>query len=88
MHAAIEALREVFAPVTTSVMTTMAAFMPLMLLPGILGDFMRVIPIVVTLSLVISLIEAYWMLPAHIVAAKIDFKNRSEFQRKRESVTH
>ncbi len=88
MTAAIEALREVFAPVTTSVMTTMAAFMPLMLLPGILGDFMRVIPIVVTLSLVISLIEAYWMLPAHMVAAKIDFKHRSKFQLKRESITH
>ena len=88
MDAAIEALREVFAPVTTSVMTTMAAFMPLMLLPGILGDFMRVIPIVVTLSLVISLVEAYWMLPAHMVAAKIDYKHKSNTQLKRESVTH
>lgn len=88
MDAAIEALREVFAPVTTSVMTTMAAFMPLMLLPGILGDFMRVIPIVVTLSLAISLIEAYWMLPAHMVAARIDYRNKSTIQRKREAATH
>jgi len=64
--AAIAALREVFAPVTTSVLTTMAAFLPLMLLPGILGEFMKVIPLVVTIALAISLIEAYWMLPAHV----------------------
>ena len=67
--AAIEALREVFAPVTTSVLTTMAAFLPLMLLPGILGEFMKVIPLVVTIALAISLIEAYWMLPAHVSAS-------------------
>lgn len=64
--AAIEALREVFAPVTTSVLTTMAAFLPLMLLPGVLGEFMKVIPMVVTVALAISLLEAYWMLPAHV----------------------
>ncbi len=66
--AAIEGVREVFAPVTASVLTTIAAFLPLMLLPGIVGKFMFVIPFVVTLGLTISLIEAYWMLPAHMVA--------------------
>ena len=64
--AALGAVREVFAPVTSSVLTTMAAFLPLMLLPGIVGKFMFVIPFVVTLGLAISLIEAYWMLPAHM----------------------
>ena len=67
-RAAIEALKEVIAPVTSSVLTTMAAFMPLMLLPGIMGEFMLVIPLVVTVALAISLAEAYWMLPAHIIA--------------------
>jgi multidrug efflux pump subunit AcrB len=67
VHAAsIGAVREVFAPVTSSVLTTIAAFLPLMLLPGIVGKFMFVIPFVVTLGLAISLIEAYWMLPAHM----------------------
>ncbi|MCP5269513.1 MAG: efflux RND transporter permease subunit [Zoogloeaceae bacterium] len=64
--AAGSAVREVFAPVTASVLTTAAAFLPLMLLPGIVGKFMFVIPFVVTLGLLISLIEAYWMLPAHM----------------------
>lgn len=87
LEAAIGALREVFAPVTTSVLTTIAAFMPLMILPGILGDFMSVIPLVVTLALIISLVEAYWMLPAHITVAGINFKHRSASQRKREAIT-
>ncbi len=88
LKAATEALAEVFAPVTTSVMTTMAAFLPLMLLPGILGEFMKVIPIVVTLALTISLLEAYWMLPAHVIAAKLNFTNPSRQQQKREDITH
>ena len=70
LDAAIDALREVFAPVTTSVLTTMAAFLPLMLLPGIMGDFLRVVPLCVALALAISLLEAYWMLPAHVSFAK------------------
>ncbi len=69
LDAAIDALREVFAPVTASVLTTMAAFLPLMLLPGIVGKFMFIIPFVVTLGLAISLVQAYWMLPVHVVAS-------------------
>ncbi len=88
LQAATEALYEVFAPVTTSVMTTMAAFLPLMLLPGILGEFMKVIPIVVTLALAISLLEAYWMLPAHVIAAKLNLTKPSRQQQIREAATH
>jgi multidrug efflux pump subunit AcrB len=68
LPAALGALREVGLPVTTAVMTTMAAFLPLMLLPGILGKFMFVIPFVVTVGLAVSLIEAFWILPAHVIS--------------------
>lgn len=68
LTAAFAALKEVGLPVTTAVMTTMAAFLPLMLLPGILGKFMFVIPFVVTVGLAVSLIEAFWILPAHVIA--------------------
>ena len=88
MHAVIESLREVFAPVTTSVLTTIAAFLPLVLLPGILGDFMRVVPLVVTFALLISLFEAYWMLPAHVLALKVSFADPGPAQKKREEITH
>ncbi|MEW6512806.1 MAG: efflux RND transporter permease subunit [Pseudomonadota bacterium] len=69
LEASIDAMREVFAPVTSSVLTTMAAFLPLMLLPGIVGKFMFIIPFIVTLALAISLLEAYWILPVHVVTA-------------------
>ncbi|MFT4927327.1 MAG: multidrug efflux pump subunit AcrB [Phenylobacterium sp.] len=81
-------LREVISPVTSSVLTTMAAFLPLMLLPGILGKFMLVIPLVVTLALAISLIEAYWMLPSHLLGANVNFQRRSKFDDKRQHALH
>lgn len=88
LTAAIEALREVFAPVTSSVLTTVAAFLPLVLLPGILGDFMMVIPLVVSTALLVSLVEAYWMLPAHVIALDINFDSRFRIQHRREAATH
>ncbi|MGR8949926.1 MAG: efflux RND transporter permease subunit [Gammaproteobacteria bacterium] len=87
LTAALDGLREVIAPVTTSVLTTMAAFLPLALLPGILGEFMRVIPIVVTVALAVSLLEAYWMLPAHVVATRINLDKPSKVQRLRIAFT-
>ena len=88
LTAAIDSLREVGRPVTTAVLTTMAAFLPLMLLPGILGDFMRVIPMVVTIALAISLVEAFWMLPAHVIAARVSFDRPSRIHRHRVHITH
>ena len=67
--AAIDALREVGKPVTAAVFTTISAFAPLMLLPGILGDFMLIIPLVVTVGLLVSLIEAFWILPSHVITS-------------------
>lgn len=87
VQAGIEALREVVAPVTTSVMTTMAAFLPLMLLPGILGEFMRIIPLTVTVALAVSLVEAFWILPTHISLLKAGFSGQSASQIKRQQLT-
>ena len=70
MQACIDGVSEVATPVVASVATTMAAFLPLMLLPGILGKFLFVIPFVVTIALAISLIEAFWMMPVHIASLK------------------
>lgn len=69
-RAAVDGVREVFGPVTASVATTIAAFLPLMLMPGVLGQFMYVVPFVVSMALLASLVEAYWMLPAHIMALR------------------
>ena len=67
-QASQEAIREVWRPVLASVVTTMAAFLPLMLMPGIVGKFMFVIPFVVTLALLISLVEAFWIAPVHVAS--------------------
>jgi len=71
LQAVTGALREIVPPVTTSIMTTMAAFLPLLLMPGIVGKFMGVVPVVVTVALLLSLVEAYWMLPAHVLAMQM-----------------
>jgi multidrug efflux pump subunit AcrB len=73
--AAILGTKEVFAPVTAAVLTTVAAFLPLLLMSGIWGKFISVIPKVVTFALLASLIEAFLVLPSHMsdfgrVAAK------------------
>jgi len=84
MDAALDSLKEVGWPVLAAVLTTIAAFLPLMLLPGILGDFMRVVPLVVTIALLVSLIEAFWMLPTHTHLLHVDTQKTSYWQQKRE----
>ncbi|MCG8612581.1 MAG: efflux RND transporter permease subunit [Pseudomonadales bacterium] len=81
--ASIEALREVAAPVFTSVLTTVSVFFPLMLLPGILGEFLRVVPMVVCMALLISLLQAFWMLPAHVSALNLGHNRRQESRSQR-----
>ncbi len=88
VRAGLESLREVFAPVTAAVLTTMAAFSPLMLMPGIVGKFMFVVPLVVTTALAISLVEAYWMLPAHVMAFRVSFDRPGRMQVLREKANH
>jgi multidrug efflux pump subunit AcrB len=48
----------------------------LMLLPGILGKFMFIIPLVVTTALLLSLVEAYWMLPSHTMGWVVPKKTK------------
>ncbi len=80
LPASLDAIAEVWAPVLASVATTMAAFLPLMLLPGIVGKFRFIIPFVVTLALLISLLEAFWMMPVHVVAIGLRLDRPSRLQ--------
>jgi multidrug efflux pump subunit AcrB len=80
MDAVLDALTETAAPVTAAVLTTVAAFMPLMLLPGILGKFMMVIPLVVSVALLISLVEAFWMLPSHVLGSGMKLDHSGKMQ--------
>ena len=86
--ACIDSLKEVAAPVTTAVLTTISAFLPLMLMPGIMGKFLMVVPMVVSIALAISLIEAFWILPAHIIASNTEFNKPTKMYLWRKKFTH
>jgi len=57
-EAAILGAREVAWPVTTSTLTTVGAFLPLMFWPGMMGSFMKYLPITLSLGLLASLFVA------------------------------
>lgn len=63
--AAIRGVNQVIVPVIAATLTTVAAFLPLTLLPGIIGRFLRVVPITVSIALVASTFEASVFLPSH-----------------------
>lgn len=65
-QAAIDGTWEVSIPVIFGVLTTMAAFLPLIIVPGRMSDFFSVIGYVVIISLIFSIIESQWILPAHL----------------------
>ncbi len=65
-QAAIEGVKGIAMPVTFSVLTSVAAFMPLFLVPGTSGKFFGVIPAIVVCVLMISLVESLFVLPAHL----------------------
>lgn len=64
-EAAIKGTDQVIIPVVASTLTTVAAFFPLMILPGTIGKFLRVIPLTVTIALLASTFEASFFLPSH-----------------------
>ncbi len=66
LKAAIDGTLEVGVPVVFSVLTTIVAFIPLIFVTGVMGKFIRVIPIVVIAIFVVSLIESLFVLPAHL----------------------
>ena len=64
-QAAERGSREVMWPVVASTATTVAAFMPMFAIEGIMGAFIAVIPVVVSAALLGSLWEAFGVLPSH-----------------------
>ncbi len=64
--AAVKGTKEVLWPVTAAVLTTIAAFMPLLMMEGGMGKFLSVYPKVVSIALFASLFEALFILPSHL----------------------
>ena len=70
--AAIEGAVEVSVPVIFGVLTTIAAFLPILILQGQMGAFFNAIGGVVVFCLVASLVESQLILPGHIAHRKTE----------------
>ena len=68
--AAIRGTYEVLVPVTFGVLTTMAAFAPMLFVPGVMGKMMSVFPLIILPTLFFSLVESNLILPRHLAHHK------------------
>jgi multidrug efflux pump subunit AcrB len=76
LSAAINGAKEVAVPVTFAVLTSIAAFSPLLMVPGNTGKIMKLIPEIVILTLIFSLVESLLILPAHLAHTKMNEEKR------------
>jgi multidrug efflux pump subunit AcrB len=76
LEATINGVHEVYKPVLTTITTTFLAFLPMFLIGGVMGRFVFVIPLTITLALSMSLLESFTMLPAHIMPGLRSSKKR------------
>ena len=67
LEAAVNSIVSLWRPVTATVLTTIAAFLPMMVTKGVMGEFIIGIPLIVTASLLFSLFESFFFLPARLV---------------------
>ncbi|MGM0619760.1 MAG: efflux RND transporter permease subunit, partial [Bacteroidota bacterium] len=66
MKAAIRGTKDIARPVVFSILTNIIAFIPLLFIPGTTGKFWWPLPAVVITVLMVSLVEALFILPAHM----------------------
>ncbi|MCY4513254.1 MAG: efflux RND transporter permease subunit [Bdellovibrionales bacterium] len=65
-EAALLSVQRFWKPVTATVLTTIAAFLPMLVTTGVMGQFIKWIPIVVTVVLLMSLVESFFLLPSRL----------------------
>ncbi len=66
LDSAADTLSRFSTAITLAIATNIIAFTPIFFMPGELGLFLLAIPVVTTCVFAISLIEALWILPAHL----------------------
>ena len=67
----IQGAHRVAIPATFGVLTTIAAFAPMLFIGGVVAPFFEAMAVVVILCLAFSLVESKLILPAHLVQAHI-----------------
>ncbi|WP_435623482.1 efflux RND transporter permease subunit [Flagellimonas sp.] len=70
IQAAIDGTIEVIPPIVSAIITTILAFSIFLFLDGRIGDFFGEVSVIVILTLVVSLVEALIILPAHLAHSK------------------
>ncbi len=70
-------------PVLASSLTTIAAFLPLMLIGGHMGNILSAIPMVIICVIIASLIESFYILPGHLRHAFVHSHHKPESAFKR-----
>ena len=63
---AVAGAQQIAKPVVFAVLTTVAAFLPLLIVPGFIGKAFRAVPLIVIPCLLFSLVESLAILPAHL----------------------
>jgi multidrug efflux pump subunit AcrB len=79
LRAAVEGSRQVMPPIIAAIMTTMIAFSTFLFLPERLGSFFGQISTIVIIILLISLVEAFLILPAHLAHSNALNKDAKPF---------
>ena len=72
--------RRMLAPVLASSLTTIAAFLPLMMIGGRMGSIMQAIPLVIVCVIIASLIESFLVLPGHLRHAFVRGRDTSKLR--------
>lgn len=65
--AALKTIKDLWLPISATAFTTIAAFLPMLVTKGIIGQFIKGIPILVTAALIISLGESFFLLPVRLL---------------------
>ncbi len=76
-HASAGAARRMLWPVVASSLTTVAAFMPLLMVGGVIGNILGDIPVIMICVLIASLLECFVVLPAHLRNAFVPGKQKA-----------
>ena len=71
LQASIKGTQEIAVPVTFGILTTVVAFMPLLMIEGVRGQIFAQIPLIVIPVLLFSLVESKLILPAHLKHVRV-----------------
>ena len=83
LEAAVDTIENMWVPISATAFTTIAAFLPMMVMTGIMGRFITPIPMIVTAALLFCLLECFLLLPmrVHLIAKNMVF-NKTEVVKK------